>query len=264
MLNNPRDYRLHSSTIQELGLAPENYSDDLFIHPPLFVYLSAFLHGYVGVDLPIIPILLQLGTLALIPWICSNILPQNYVGEGINIALTALILFSSCPIAAFCSQKFWIDNCLMFSVTFCVAAHVALFPITLKNTTNPRKSHSTLSYVVRALGSGVTFGLVGLHCKITAAALLPFAGVWIATHHVITRSFTYTYSFTRLMVNMTDHRGKAEGGESSVLLPNKFPVSRVIADSVRDTLVYVLGACVVYAPWAYLYWVRILFFIFPV
>ena len=46
------DYKLHAGTIEQFRLSKENYSTDIFIHPPFFVYSTAILQYYTGVSLP--------------------------------------------------------------------------------------------------------------------------------------------------------------------------------------------------------------------
>eukprot|EP01032_Pedospumella_encystans_P011897 gene11897-13800_t len=146
VLNNFLDYRLHPHTIQELHLAEENYSDSIFIHPPLFVYLSAGLHHFCALPIPFIPIVLQTVAVCLLPVISRCVIcmvnnlyavigckdgQQNrseYFSESdiFGVGVMAMLILSCCPIAAFSSQKFWIDNCLFLSVTVCVTVHVVL------------------------------------------------------------------------------------------------------------------------------------------
>jgi hypothetical protein len=237
VLSDASDYRLHASTIQELGLAPENYNDSLFIHPPVFVYLSAALHGCLGVPLPLIPLLLQGATLLLMVVICRAISPRTASGGcGSSAGLQAWVLLSCCPIAAFCSQKFWIDNCLMLGVTAAAAAHVWLLPLPpLDGQVESRADTEGSGGMLRCLLSGLVFGAVGLNTKITAAALLPFAALWIAL-----RLFYLELGST------------AKKDRSTVSL-----VLTVAGRSVVHTVVYVTGMCASYAPWAYLYYVSL-------
>jgi hypothetical protein len=230
------DYRLHKATIHELGLARENYGDALFIHPPVFVYLSAALHHYVGVPLALVPLLLQGATLMLLPVICHSVLtacgssvedPTAGPHRSASVGLRAWVLLSCCPVAAFCSQKFWIDNCLMTSVTLCVAGHVCLLPVSAAH--NSSKGSAMNSWL-RCLISGVVFGAVGLNTKITAVALLPFSAAWIAVRHIL------------------QHANSASAAKVSLF-------SRVVGSTAVDAGVYLLGAAVAYSPWAYLYWV---------
>jgi hypothetical protein len=202
----------------------------------VFVYLSAGLHHYVGVPLALVPLLLQGATLMLLPVICHRVLTACRSGadnstagphRSCSVGLRAWVLLSCCPIAAFCSQKFWIDNCSMLSVTLCVATHVCLLPM---NAVHGCGEGSAVTDRVRYLISGIVFGAVGLNTKITAVALLPFSAAWIAGRHILR------------------HANSAPTAKVSLL-------SRGVGSTAVDTGVYLLGAAVAYSPWAYLYWV---------
>ena len=231
MLRDSSDYRLHSGTIEELGLAPENYSDSVFIHPPLFVLISAMLHRYTGMPLALVPLLLQALALSLLPGLCAAILPRQPTGSSHSAGIMAMGFVSCCPIVAFCSQKFWIDNCLMAAVTLCAAVHVSLLPCNTDQNPRPRSTFS--GFLLRCVLSGLGFGIIGLNCKITAAALLPFAMLWIALER-----------FTAAVAVAKDHTQSplAAGLQS-------------LPASIVGGLCYGVGAVAAYMPWAYLYWV---------
>lgn len=236
----PLDYRLHPATIQELSLAPENYSDALFIHPPVFVYLSAALHYWCGVPLALVPLLLQVGTMLLLPVIARAVLPFRTAEEASATALHAWVLLSCCPVAAFCSQKFWIDNALMLAVSVAVAAHVVLLPFnspasslaptpmtTITSTETAKGGRTGRNDALCCLISGLVLGAVGLNTKITALGLLPFSICWIAARRWVT--------------------AESSGGVQRA--------RTVLCNAAVDSVVYVSGAALGYAPWAYLYWV---------
>jgi len=46
-----------------------------------------------------------------------------------GMALWAVVVFAACPVAAFCSQKVWIDNALLFACALAVVAHSTLVAI---------------------------------------------------------------------------------------------------------------------------------------
>lgn len=248
-MQDPSDYKLHAHTIKELRLAEENYSDELFIHPPLFVYLSAFLHGYMHIPLPIIPIIMQVLTMCLLPVIVGKLMPSTpsvenraiKAGTTSEVGMTAMVLFGCCPIIAFCSQKFWIDNALMMAVTLCVAAHVVLVSQNPKAPSSKRSAMHSAYMLSRQLLSGIVFGAVGLNCKITAVALLPFSIVWILLQHYL----AFCQYSSRSAAYETEN-GTKRGTWS------------VLAWAVASCGAYVTGAALAYAPWAYLYWVRVL------
>ena len=129
-----RQYRLPPEIIRQFRLAAENYGDRLFIHPPLFVYLSAALRYGLNIPLPIISIVYQAITMILTVLILremfSSLDQKSSSRRGKRdvhaAAVWSLVCFSFCPIAGFISHKFWIDNCLMMTVAAAVLAHTKL------------------------------------------------------------------------------------------------------------------------------------------
>lgn len=241
VLRDPTDYKLHPHTIRELRLAEENYSDELFIHPPLFVYLSAFLHGFLHIPLHIIPILFQVLTICLLPVLARKMIfssPSVKHGGGAkeafsdDVGLHAMILFGCCPIIAFCSQKFWIDNALMMAVTVCATAHVCLINSENYALSDGKSGGNRVYSLMRHLLSGLLFGTVGLNCKITALALLPFSIGWILLQQ-------YPAYIVHNVEDVTDNR----------------TLWKALLWTAVCCGVYLTGAAVAYAPWAYLYWV---------
>jgi len=260
VLADPWDYRLHPRTIQELQLAEENYSDSVFIHPPLFVYTSAVLYKCCGVVLPLVPIVLQVVTLCLLPVICAYVLGSiKYAhavdevvhysayfsdGEVYNIGVLSMLLLSCCPIAAFSSQKFWIDNCLMMSVTVCVAAHVVLLHRSANSRLGSMGVGITASALFKHALSGVVFGLVGLNCKITAAALVLFCAGYILLQQ-------YTH-YTECYHYLTN-KGEWSHSKHTTLLRG------TVVAVVAYCAVFGLCAALAYAPWMYIYYVSTCF-----
>lgn len=286
VLSNPLDYRLHPHTIQELHLAEENYSDSIFIHPPLFVYLSAMLHRFCGLPIPLIPIVLQTMALGLLPIICRYVMymvnglysvivgcgkdrrnTREYYSENdiFFVGVWSMLILCCCPIAAFSSQKFWIDNCLLWSVTVCVTAHVVLLHHT--TTAGQEGQESTQSVervkmfssdsVWRHAMSGVIFGLVGLNCKITAAALLLFLIGWIFLQQYL----LYLNGYKLLVGSSQDTSSGAEMKEqqdSNSVFNKKYTLllGQAVGAAVVNCAVFGLCALLAYAPWMYIYWVR--------
>lgn len=233
------DYSLKDKDIiRQFNLAPENYSDSLFIHPPLFVYLSAFLIYCCKLTLPAVPILYQLVTLLLIPAITPYVDPtltsprqhqqQSYYVVN-HTSLTAMVVLLCCPLCAFCSQKFWIDSCLIMCVTICVAGHFWLLDTRkLVATSNKKEDDSANSFEQTptqfrsCFVSGlVFFGGIAMHCKITSVGLLPVLVGWIVLQ--------------RCLVNATS------GNRSH------------FNDVARHVGVFLVGTTVAYSPWALLY-----------
>ena len=286
VLNNFPDYRLHPHTIQELHLAEENYSDSVFIHPPLFVHLSAALHRFCAIPVPLIPIVLQTLALCLLPVISRYVLcmvnnlyavfggkdGQNrseYFSEGdiFSVGATAMLILSCCPIAAFSSQKFWIDNCLFLSVTVCVAVHVSLLHC---NTTVLSNTHvkGPLNWrnddnIWRHALSGMIFGLVGLNCKITAAALLLFLVGWSLLQQYLLYQTYYALFLAKGNTIDADRSDIIEPHSTTAFSRKHTALLRqAVGGAVVNCAVFGFCALLAYAPWMYIYWVSLRVFNF--
>jgi hypothetical protein len=99
------DYRLDQDFIRRFQLSEENYSDDVFIHPPVFVYVAAFLHSF-GLSLAVIPSIFHLITAGCII-LCVDIIdvPLKNQIDIHTVRTWAVLIFVFCPISFFCSQK---------------------------------------------------------------------------------------------------------------------------------------------------------------
>ena len=97
------NYRLSRDMIHQFQLSEDNYGDTLFIHPPIFVYLSACFQSF-GISLAIIPSVFHLVTVGCIILLVQGMdIPLN-VNRN-TIMTRAVTIFTFCPIAFFCSQK---------------------------------------------------------------------------------------------------------------------------------------------------------------
>eukprot|EP01032_Pedospumella_encystans_P015032 gene15031-17232_t len=280
VLNNFLDYRLHPHTIQELHLAEENYSDSVFIHPPLFVYLSAALHRFCAIPIPFIPIVLQTLALCLLPVISKCVLcmvnnlyavfggkdEQNrsdYFSEGdiFSVGVTAMLILSCCPIAAFSSQKFWIDNCLFLSVTVCVAAHVSLLHCNTAVLSDAHAKGKLSWYNVdrmwRHAVSGIIFGLVGLNCKITAAALLLFLVGWSFLQQYLMYQTHYALLLAEsIAIDVNGSDNMEQYSDAALSRKHKTLLRQAVGGAVVNCAVFGLCALLTYAPWIYIYWIH--------
>lgn len=183
------DYSLQSSgVIKTFQLSKENYDDDIFIHPPVFVYSLCFLLHNFGIPLALASVLFHTLTAALISplvlGLYAPLLPATQsaasspfldTGEkgrhdAYTTALWATVIFIMCPIGRISSQKVWIDNAAVFTATFAAVTHILL----MRNSRN--LVHSTIQY--RNLLSGFIYGLIALNCKITSLAVLPCLLCW--------------------------------------------------------------------------------------
>ena len=255
------DYSLRGKPIiDSLRLAKENYNDALFIHPPFFVYVSAILYSYFSIPLPIIPLLFHFATTAMIPIVLSCIL-QSGCGESPTITTTthalitsnfnfnfnlrkcfspmaihAMVVFLCCPIAAFCSQKFWIDNALLMTTTLAATVHMLLCNVGPSVVPDFRKQVRVTvvsNSVVKQMLSGFVFGFIALNTKITALALLPFLLSWTIFYRI----------------------------ESAISSRRTFLWS-LSADIIIHIGAFVATTAIAYAPWVYLYWVSICMYVY--
>ena len=126
------NYRLTPSDVKNMNLAVQNYSgsgiitssssssssllslllDSLFIHPPVFVYTLA-LFQWLELPLPLFSVLCHVIVLLLLPSMTKSIVSLWTPDTNSNtnsIIRCASIIFSVCPIAAFCSQKIWLSS----------------------------------------------------------------------------------------------------------------------------------------------------------
>ncbi len=209
------DYKLHASTIEQFRLSKENYSTDIFIHPPFFVYSSAILQYYTGISLPSVIICHHIITALCIPLLITGMASDSIPHAVVeNLSVLSLVLFLLCPISAFCSQKIWIDNCLMMTVTVSATAHVHLTNYATK---------SLRSAYFSSLVSGLVLGGLALNTKITAIAIGPFLGSYTA-YKVLQRVWK-----------------------------DKLPVSTASWDIFTHGVCILVGMCVSHGPWVYTY-----------
>ncbi len=99
--------------------ALDAHNDDkpIFFHPPLFVYTLA-LFSFAHVPLPLVPVLFDLATIALVFWIARRLYDRDS-------ALWAALLAAAGPVGWFLSQKIWIDGALVMTTSASFAALLA-------------------------------------------------------------------------------------------------------------------------------------------
>jgi hypothetical protein len=248
------DYSLQTSgIIDTFQLSKENYNDDIFIHPPFFVYSLYFLLQWCGVPLVLASILFHTLTAALVPLLVLGLstclLPLTTAAHNTNTAVStsihknhihpsrernatttnstayasglwATVVFIACPIGRMCSQKIWIDNAAVFTATLAAVAHIFL----LQNSRNVL--HNAVHR--RNFLSGLIFGLIALNCKITSLAMLPFLLSWT------------------VLVGVLSHPDSAPGSFLS-----HCHISRMICSCVC----FVGGTVIGHGPWVYVYYV---------
>lgn len=145
-------------SLQGTALLPQlnqqNYDLPIFFHPPAFVY-TALLFSFL--PLPLVPVLINLGTIALVFFIGRRL-------YGDDRALWAAFLAAVCPVTWFISQKIWIDNMLILTATASVAAAIWA-----------ADDRRAWAYAI----AGAVFGLAFLS-KVTAVLILVpvFALIW--------------------------------------------------------------------------------------
>ena len=228
------NYRLTEFDVKAMNLAEENYSDPLFIHPPLFVYSLAIFKS-LGLPLPLLPVLCHVVVLILIPKITLSITSLWKTNNNVNdnrIVSGALMIFSICPIAAFCSQKIWIDNMLMMTITIAATGHMYITNITSncfsdcdiqKDKENNYCTHSSIRPMIGQFLSGfLLFGGLSMNTKITSLALLPFLA-------------SYT-SLIRFYVKISINNGDG-----------------IISDIMSNCISLTIGTIASHLPWVYYY-----------
>ena len=114
---------------------------------------------------------------------------SEYYSEG-AVALWALVIYVFDPLAFFCSQKFWIDNALLFAVTAAATIHMGTW-----RRQAARRGRSRGMLAVRAFASGFAYGLLVLNCKITGLAQLPFLLLWMFVSMIEVVSFGTILAF---------------------------------------------------------------------
>ena len=269
--NNWWDYSLvgpDRNMITKLRLSPENYGDNIFIHPPLFVYTSMLLQRYLHANLPTVSLMYHLGTMLLLPILVklsslevhdesrqhrhdplheaahsrksgtkgggsetteANVIaiaeaPVASINEIFSsgaVSLWATAIYTLDPLAFFCSQKFWIDNALLFFVTLSAAIHMFLWRrkiVRRSQSQGGSRVSDCIFIALRSVFSGLLFGVLVLNCKVTGLALLPFMLAWMLVAMLEVCSFVY------------------------IVTCCFFP--------------FLLGTVGAYAPWAWLYFTR--------
>lgn len=213
------DYSLaDKGIIERLGLSRDNYGDGIFIHPPLFVYTLAVLKKCVGLSLPSSILAMQGASLLLTGRLASELRPSEGAGRA---GLTAMVLYSFCPLAAFCSQKVWIDNALAFYCLVVANVHSSLWK---RGKTTKRPS----ALLFKCLTSGLLFGLLVLNCKSTGLALFPYL-VFTAVPHF---------------------SGVQAQGEGVMAAP---PLPSLLQWTPAISFTMLLGAACTHGPWMLLY-----------
>lgn len=188
--------------------------------------------------------------------------------------------------AAFCSQKIWIDNALLFAVSLTVVAHstlvsipralpafsvnwnTAIMPVSATDSEGvgvgveksgivrmtpkdmklqqEQRAHS----LTRHFLSGLLYGGIALNCKISALALVPFLFSW----SLLQRSVHHLSQIGASLWAVTVW-------ELTVLSPLfRRPVvvrlNVVVEDVGMHWLAFGAGAGLGHGPWVLLYWVR--------
>jgi hypothetical protein len=168
------DYSLENTDLIQLyQLSVENYGDSLFIHPPVFVYSLYFLKQWLHIPLPVSIILFHSLTLISLFFLTIALLtlPNSSTSytrsQACMAGLWAVLIYAFCPFTSFSSQKIWIDNIAVLTVTLSALCHVLC-------TSLQRNSFLFLS--------GIFFGLFSLNSKITCLGLLPFLSLWTCCH----------------------------------------------------------------------------------
>lgn len=171
-----------------------------------------------------ISIIYHLITLLCLPIIAtySDLTPPHTTRP---LSLLSCAIFATCPICYFVSQKFWIDNCSMMTVTLAIALHLY---ISKQNFSTQKKSSIRLFFdIAKYFVSGCFYGFFALNTKITALAAAPFLFSWIIC---------------------CEHPASASAGV--VARQCASPVEVLV---LLKCLVFALGATIAHLPWILLY-----------
>jgi hypothetical protein len=245
---NERNYVLSPEFIQSYQLAEENYAFPLFHHPPAFVYFSAACYHFLGLPLPLIPLLLQGITLLAILGMCyeCHLLvssPQSrHRQDWWFVAVLAGGLWTTCPITVWCSQKFWIDNMAVMTCTVGIWIHFRLL-----------RSKVLPSWPRMLFSGAIAFGGLILNSKITSFALFPFflvTIIWKEYEHHYER---YRIGTTKKKSDDEDDRMSSHGFYRAVVFP-------VLTNSIADCICFVIGTGMTQLPWLCWYHVRNCFY----
>lgn len=261
-------YYIPTSLIEQYRLSPENYGDNLFIHPPLYVLLCLAGKRWMNLSLPAMSLLLHALTCALIPALVSVVLrfffPNRKDTSNFQqqVSLWAVVIYAFCPVVSFVSQKVWIDNAAVLCVTFSAALHLYLasscrdaiyedsyYQSSSKADPKNRVQSKTVYLSIRAscflmqYVSGLVFGGIALNSKISCLALLPFMiAVSILTLFQATErcSINLRYIYTALFYIAAFVIGMMSGHgpwlfiywrATGRLLPNAWPSATMLANS---------------------------------
>jgi hypothetical protein len=273
VLSDWRAYSLQGTgMIAQLGLSIENYGDAVFIHPPLFVYTLAVLRGVVGLALPASILVMHAAMLFLVRELALIMGQRSEWAATTNdtAGVLAMVVYTCCPLGAFCSQKVWIDNALAFSVTLCAVLQLRLWqPVTASTSagvdspatgnstssgsppaaaaklkpaatasSSPTKSGGSviLSITQRATLSGLMFGALVLNCKVTGLALAPFMVLAMLPRVLLARSSSSSSSSSQQASNLATKGATPWTSEVSAVL-----------------LGFLLGAVCAHGPWVWYY-----------
>ena len=215
-------YSLSDENRTRLGLADANYNDKIFHHPPIFT-LFCILMRLLGATLPFNSLVLT----ALTAIFTVLIAEAADLGSSSLSLVLALALFYVSPLSFFCSQKNWIDVCLMMTSTSSVLFHIQC-------NKNCSGGSSGSREVFWNLISGIYFGLLVLNTKVTGLAILPCLLMWTSI----------------VDVNELDENNKQEQVTQS------FSVTSVhtSGQTLMKVIAVIIGACIGHSPWVLFYY----------
>jgi hypothetical protein len=225
VLKNSSDYSLQTfQQVSKLELADENYNYPVFHHPPIFVYLSAYLMSHFRfLSLPLLSILYQYVVFLLLPVLSHSLLSSTvYSQYWWEIGVKAQLIWLVCPIAGFCSQKFWIDNCLVMMTMIGMTMYIRWMDWMWS-----KKPFSILFSGIGCFLMGFfSFG-IAVNTKVTSVGLLP------------------------CMVLYAMYCGISAGNEDTEK-QKKYPVFKIIFSSI----LLGIGCVSSHFPWMHYYYVR--------
>ena len=181
----------------------------------------------------------------------------------------SMAIFLSCPIGNFCSQKNWIDNCLMMTVALAVTCHIVMWHLydtyrrgmwmcsqketrqTQSGLRQAMDKDSTTHRVVIHFLSGLFFGMCALNTKITALGALPCILAWSVMVEVL-----YGYCLHR--VPLAGRIRRRDCAEDPIASPRSVPqLHQSLGRAAANIICFLVGVAFGHGPWVILYYVSL-------
>eukprot|EP01031_Cornospumella_fuschlensis_P028481 gene28481-34379_t len=178
-LDSPWTYSLPLYTQHHLHLPAQNYHPSLFHHPPLFIYTCRFLLSlFPSLPLPLLPVVFQSATLIILPLLTREILkhddplPSSGRSFSQSILLFPSLVYLTCPLTLFTSQRVWLDTLSPLTAVLAVYLHLVCMRW-IKYTRAAASHYSHVRTACLCIAAGLAFSLLCLLTKLPLLAFLP-------------------------------------------------------------------------------------------